>query len=107
MLGYKCLPGSGRPNRQKVCMRECTTRDTEGFNKAVCELLPQRRAQQPRRQADRELDDSAPGRSAVNQLIGQTCSNLAGITACMWNPDFEPRDPEHHDRPGSNGTGHR
>ena len=51
LLGYKCLPGSGRPNRQKVCLRECTTRDTEGFNKALCELLHQRRAQQPRRRS--------------------------------------------------------
>jgi hypothetical protein len=30
----------------------------------------------------------------VAQIKGQTCNNLAGITACMWNPDFEPRLPE-------------
>ena len=51
MLGYKCLPGSGRPNRQRVCLRECTTRDTEGFNKALCEYPLNDAPNSPRGQA--------------------------------------------------------
>jgi hypothetical protein len=94
MLGYKCLPGgTGRPNRQRVCLRECTTRDTEGFNKALCEYFINDAPNSP----DDKLTEAwsmSTGQPPVAQLKGQTCNNLAGITACMWNPDFEPRLPE-------------
>lgn len=91
LLGYKCLPGSGRPNRQRVCMRECTTRDTEGFNKALCSYFINDKPATP--EVTQEKWRFSAGQLEVDKLDGQSCSNLSGITACMWNPDFEPRDP--------------
>ncbi len=95
MLGYKCLPGgTGRPNRQRVCLRECTTRDTEGFNKALCAYYINDAPNSPPEDGLTESWVMSTGQQAVNEIKGQTCNNLAGITACMWNPDFEPRLPE-------------
>jgi hypothetical protein len=93
-LGYKCLPGSNRPNRQRVCLRECTLRDTEGFNGALCNY--------PINDADQNMNPDklglewrmSTGQVPVFELRGQTCNNLANVTACMWNPDFEPRNPD-------------
>ena len=84
--------GTGRPARQHVCLRECTTRDTEGFNKAVCEFYLNDAPNSP----DDKLTENwklSSGQRAVNHLAGQSCNNLAGVTACTWNPDFEPRNP--------------
>jgi hypothetical protein len=93
MLGYKCLarqrpaqPPEGVPPRVHHPRHR-------GVQQGAVRVLHQRRAQQPRRQADRELvDEHWPATREPAQ--GQSCSNLAGITACMWNPDFEPRLPE-------------
>ena len=89
-LGYKCLPGSSRPNRQRACMRECTTRDTDGFNKSLCEYYLNGGGEDGVTPAW----SMSKGQMPVEDLKGQTCSNLTGITACQWNPDFEPRNPD-------------
>ncbi|HEY0705966.1 MAG TPA: hypothetical protein VGG33_04175 [Polyangia bacterium] len=86
MLGYLC--SSTRPARQRVCLRECTTRNTEAENNQIC---------------DYDLnDDKTPvqgdvqfgkNNGPVRSIKGQTCNNLQGATSCSWNPDFEPRGP--------------
>ena len=82
LMGYRCL--SNRPNKQRICLRECTTRDTQQFNNALCSY-PLNEAEKPYKFSDGQID--TPG------LAGQSCVALANATACMWNPDFEPRDP--------------
>jgi hypothetical protein len=87
LLGYKCLPGSGRPNKQRVCVRECTTRSTEAYNKSLCEFYVKAEG------LTSGMATFSGIQVPVENLSGQTCNNLAGVTACTWNPDFEPRDP--------------
>ena len=97
--------GSGRPGRQKVCVRECTTRDTEGFDKARVRLLPQRRARTADDEATAGLEDEH--RSATRSTscrVRPATTSRASPPAC-WNPDFEPRDPA--TMTSRNGTGNR
>lgn len=86
LLGYRCL--SNRPNKQRVCLRECTTRDTQQFNDALCNYQLN--------ESDNGNAKAYPfsgGQRAVGVMEGQSCVALANATACQWNPDFEPRDP--------------
>jgi hypothetical protein len=88
LLGYKCLPTSGRPNRQRVCLRECTTRSTEAFNKSLCDYYVKAEG------LSSDMATFSGTQVPIDRLSGQTCTALAGATACQWNPDFEPRSPD-------------
>jgi hypothetical protein len=90
LLGYKCLPTSVRPNKQRVCLRECTTRSTAQFNEALCSFPVNARGpdEGPKPYAFGEFQREA------DVLNGQTCVALSNATACQWNPDFEPRHPD-------------
>lgn len=112
MLGYLCA--STRPNRQRVCLRECTTRNTDRENDEICawdfnDKLSPPVENGPEFQGPVQLHSNFDPRvttwkdSAGNmqtgdhpfryRLSGQTCNTLQGATSCSWNPDFEPRGP--------------
>jgi hypothetical protein len=91
MLGYRCLPSSGRAEKQRVCVRECSTRNTENLNAAICNY-PLNDGQEKMGGTPSEYPFSE-GQPPTNAFPGQTCNNLGGVTACSWNPDFEPRSP--------------
>jgi hypothetical protein len=94
MLGYLC--SSTRPNRQRVCLRECTTRNTEAENREICGYQLNDEKSPPMEGADapyRGAIKFGSNADATDKLPGQTCNNLQGATACSWNPDFEPQGP--------------
>jgi hypothetical protein len=101
MLGYRCLPTSVLPERQRVCLRECKLADTQFFNRALCDYpLNIKPDTMGGTSTAYSLGEGLPARTAV---VGQTCTSIvpfavSGVTAsavvtCSWNPDFEPRDP--------------
>jgi hypothetical protein len=81
LLGYKCL--NNRPAKQRVCLRECTTRQTVQYNNELCKFPLNETKAYP----------FSEGQRAVDVLEGQSCVALGNATACQWNPDFEPRHP--------------
>jgi len=94
MLGYKCLPASGRAEKQRVCVRECSTRNTENVNAALCGYALNDGLEKTGMGAGQPTEyPFSEGQPATNNFPGQTCNNLGGVTACTWNPDFEPRSP--------------
>jgi hypothetical protein len=95
LLGYRCLPSSGRSEKLRVCVRECSTRNTENLNAAICNY--QLNDGQEKTGMGAGVPTEYPfseGQPATNNFPGQSCNNLGGVTACTWNPDFEPRNPE-------------
>jgi hypothetical protein len=94
LLGYRCLPSSGRAEKQRVCVRECSTRNTENMNAAICTFPLNDGLEKTGMDAGKPTDMTfSVGQPATRELPGQTCNNLGGVTACSWNPDFEPRSP--------------
>ena len=109
MLGYKCGASANngtvsttiQPERQRVCLRECTAFAPLNQSSAVCSFPLNLKADATSGKPNTAFVLSAglPALSAVN---GQMCSNTslaaAGVTAtvpaCNWNPDFEPRNPD-------------
>jgi hypothetical protein len=93
MLGYQCV--SSRPNRQRVCLRECTTRNTDPENRQICDYDLNDSGSSPKGDGAFEGDVRfGTNAGAVRSVKGQTCNNLQGATSCSWNPDFEPRGPD-------------
>ena len=90
LLGYRCLPSSGRSEKQRVCVRECSTRNTENKNAAICNY-PLNDGQETGPAGKPTEYPFSAGQPATVKFPGQTCNNLGGVTACTWNPDFEPR----------------
>jgi hypothetical protein len=101
MLGYRCLPTTVLPERQRVCLRECKLADTQFFNRALCDYpLNIKPDAMGGTSTAYSLGEGLPARTTVT---GQTCTSIvpfavSGVTAsavvtCSWNPDFEPRDP--------------
>jgi hypothetical protein len=90
LLGYRCLPSSGRSEKQRVCVRECSTRNTENKNAAICNFPLNDGQDKGPSGTPTEFPFSA-GQPGTLKFPGQTCNNLGGVTACTWNPDFEPR----------------
>jgi hypothetical protein len=90
LLGYRCLPSTGRAEKQRVCVRECSTRNTENKNFAICNFPLNDGLDIPNTGKPTEYSFSA-GQPATLNFPGQSCNNLGGVTACTWNPDFEPR----------------
>ncbi len=94
MLGYRCLPASGRAEKQRVCVRECSTRNTENVNAALCGYQLNDGLEKSGMGAGQPTEyPFSEGQPPTNAFPGQTCNNLGGVTACTWNPDFEPRSP--------------
>jgi hypothetical protein len=108
MLGYRCLPTSVQPDRQRFCLRECVVGGTAAvpglnlpaLNRAVCDYpLNEVEDDSGNPNTARSLGEGLPPTTA---LLGQTCSVTpvtfggasTNVTGCNWNPDFEPRDPE-------------
>jgi hypothetical protein len=92
LLGYRCLPSSGRTEKQRVCVRECSTRNTENDNTAICTYPVNDGLGKKAPDTGKATDYSFyAGQPATQKFPGQTCNNLGGVTACTWNPDFEPR----------------
>lgn len=90
MLGYMCA--SSRPNAQRVCLRECTTRNTDAENQKICEWDFNDAESSPAGDGKFDFDVLfGAGQPVTGNLPGQTCNNLQGATSCSWNPDFEPR----------------
>ena len=90
LLGYRCLPTSGRTEKQRVCVRECSTRNTENKNAAICGFPLNDGLEAGPAGKPTEYPFSA-GQPPTLGFPGQSCNNLGGVTACTWNPDFEPR----------------
>ena len=101
MLGYKCLPTTVLPDRQRVCLRACNSGDPLGFNRALCDYpinLKPDMAGNPS-----TAYSLGAGLSPRTQVVGEVCASIVPFTvsgvaasavqACTWNPDFEPRDP--------------
>ncbi len=83
MLGYSCQNPSGNSStKQWVCVRTCSSQDSENKNKALCDYPL--------------VEDSSPlnlsGKlQGVKALSGQRCTAINGFSACSWDPSFEPR----------------
>jgi hypothetical protein len=107
MLGYRCLPSTIQPDRQRVCMRECNTMNIVSpplVNRALCDFPLNLKAD-----ADGNATTAfslSEGLPPVTAIPLQSCaitplafplSTATGvttsITACSWNPDLDPRDP--------------
>jgi hypothetical protein len=88
MLGYKCMPVGGSSKRN-VCLRECSTQNTDGHNRLACDYALN--AQDGGNPKGFSMSDGEP---AFDSHQGQQCYTSAGVTACQWNPDFEPRNPK-------------
>jgi hypothetical protein len=80
LLGYRCL--SSNPERQRVCMRVCNTRNTIGQNEMTCNAKFNEKG---------EAFSFFDGQAQISEITGQVCSSAA--TSCNWNTEFEPRDP--------------
>jgi hypothetical protein len=93
MLGYQCA--STRPNAQRVCLRECTTRNTDAQNQQICNWSFNDEGSLPSgaKPGDIQLGSNQP--APTDNIEGQTCNNLQGATSCTWNPDFEPRGEDY------------
>jgi len=87
MLGYQCT--STRPNAQRVCLRECTTRNTDEQNRVICDW----NFNDDQSTVHYPVKPGSTTSELVDNIPGQTCNNLQGATACSWNPDFQPRGP--------------
>jgi hypothetical protein len=100
MLGYRCLPTTVQPDRQRVCLRECKTTDTLNTNQALCDFPINIK---PDASGNPSTAFSfGEGLQPKSAVVGEICSvttppAVSGltktVTACTWNPDFEPRDP--------------
>jgi len=92
MLGYQCV--SSRANAQRVCLRECTTRNTDAQNKEICDYSFNDEGSLPSgmKLGDVQLGTNNP---PTDNIPGQTCNNLQGATSCSWNPDFQPRGEDY------------
>jgi hypothetical protein len=94
LLGYRCLPTAAmaRTDKQRVCVRECSTRNTDNKNQAICNYALNDGAELPAPNTGKATEfPFSEGQPPARNFPGQTCNNLAGVTACTWNPDFEPR----------------
>ncbi len=101
MLGYKCLPTSVLPDRQRVCLRACVSADPQNLNRALCDypinLKPDTMGKPS------TAYSLGTGLSPRTQVLGEVCASIVPFTvsgvaasavqACNWNPDFDPRDP--------------
>jgi len=87
MLGYKCMPVGGSSKRN-VCLRECSTQNTDGHNKLACNYPLNALANGEAKGFAMSSEQAAAG-----VHTGQQCYTAVGVTACQWNPDFEPRNP--------------
>jgi hypothetical protein len=111
MAGYTCQSNTAAtgyteiPTRLRVCLRACNSRNTDGENEAICKA--------PFRFDTKDIDgnDNPPGNdgkpaslpakwttispSVVKSDItrGTKCMAASGPTACIWDPAYEPRDP--------------
>jgi hypothetical protein len=107
MLGYRCLPATVQPDRQRVCMRECNTMNIvnpPNVNRALCDFPLNLKPD-----ADGNATTAfsfSEGLPPVSMIARQSCSVTplafplatatgitSSITACSWNPDLEPGDP--------------
>jgi hypothetical protein len=87
MLGYKCMPVGGSSKRN-VCLRECSTQNTDGHNRLACNYQLNAQAN-----GDAMGYSMSLGQAPSGVHTGQQCYTSVGVTACQWNPDFEPRNP--------------
>jgi hypothetical protein len=81
MLGYRCSGDTSIPDKQRVCLRSCSSRNTDFQNEAICKV---------------ELDAPvtlSDGIRDKTDFPGTICFTAGGASGCAWNPDFEPRDP--------------
>lgn len=80
--GYQCVaPDDVKPTpsgRLRVCLRTCSSSDPDTLNTAKCQI---------------PLDMSLNARVNGDVQQGMTCLSRQDQTACMWDPAFEPRDP--------------
>jgi hypothetical protein len=87
LIGYRCMPVGGA-NKRNVCLRDCSTQNTDGHNRLACDYpLNQQAGGAP---MPLVMSIGAPELPA---FTGQQCMTNAGVTGCQWNPDFEPRNP--------------
>jgi hypothetical protein len=87
LIGYRCMPVGGS-NKRNVCLRECSTQNTDGHNRLACDHPLNLQAYGEGRAL--EISIGAPALSAFK---GQQCLTTTGVTGCQWNSDFEPRNP--------------
>jgi hypothetical protein len=107
MLGYRCLPTTIQPDRQRVCARECNTGNIvspPAVNRALCDFpLNLKPAADGSPSTAFSLSEGLP---PVTSIARQSCSVTplafplqtstgvtTTITSCAWNPDLEPGDP--------------
>jgi hypothetical protein len=107
MLGYRCLPTTIQPDRQRVCARECNTGNIvspPAVNRALCDFpLNVKPAADGSPSTAFSLSEGLP---PVTSIARQSCSVTplafplqtstgvtTTITSCAWNPDLEPGDP--------------
>jgi len=87
MIGYKCMPVGGSSKRN-VCLRECSTQNTDGHNRLACNFPLNLQGN-----GEGKPFTMSTGQGEAAAHTGQQCYTSAGVTACQWNPDFEPRNP--------------
>jgi hypothetical protein len=93
MLGYKCQGATAWAEKRRVCTRACNSRDPDSKNLAVCNYRINDRdpaSPDPKLGALQWHEDLAP----MTEMNGQECYAGNSLTACAWNPDFEPRNPD-------------
>jgi hypothetical protein len=95
MLGFACSSPSAAsgypeiPTRLRVCVRTCSSRNTEALNAAICAAPV----------ALVGSSDPRPTITLTENLVnfdpvkGTKCLSASGLTACIWDPAYEPRDP--------------
>jgi hypothetical protein len=93
LMGYQCLAGTGRGDKQRVCLRGCNTQNTIGHNQVACDYELNR---VDGGGVKAFMMSSRAPEMPVHQ--GQQCFAAAGVTGCQWNPDFEPRNPKYWPR---------
>lgn len=96
MLGFACVsptPAAGYPDiptRLRVCLRTCSTRNTEAQNDAICNAPVAQIAGGKTADKITLTRESSP----FNPVTGTKCLTANGPTACIWDPAYEPRDPK-------------
>lgn len=93
--GYRCLASNvhNLPTKMRVCLRTCSSRRSNSYNTSMCSLPVYLTANE--HVSDKDIQR------------GMSCESYQGIRGCVWDPDYEPRDPAYQFVPGHGEPPHQ